>query len=124
MATNGGAGSPGTTARMATNAADAKSALALPKICMPSSAPSDEPGSSDATRVTSNPAAVDITSAGICVTRPSPIVSKPYFFSASPALMSRCRTPTARPPRRFTAVITSPATTSPFTNFIAPSIAP
>ncbi len=52
-------------------------AFGVPKSCRESSSPSGVSGSSLAVRVTSTPAAVERTSAGICETSPSPIVSRP-----------------------------------------------
>ena len=70
------------------------------------------------------PAEIDTSSAGICDTKPSPMVSSENFWMASPTDMCICTTPMRKPPMRFTAVMTRPAMASPFTNFEAPSIAP
>ena len=124
MRRKGAAGSPGTIARSSTNAEATLSALGWPKSCPASSSPSGVSGSSLATRVTRTPAAVERTRAGICETRPSPIVSRPYRFSASTTGMPFCPTPIASPARILMTVMMSDAMTSPFTNFIAPSIEP
>ena len=77
-----------------------------------------------AERVTRMPVAVEISSAGICATRPSPIVSSEKWWIASENDMRCCITPTTMPPMRLIATMITPATASPLTNFEAPSIAP
>jgi len=51
--------------------------LGLPKICVAISEPRELPSSSEDTRVTIRPAAVEMSSAGICETSPSPMVKRP-----------------------------------------------
>ena len=78
----------------------------------------------EAARVTISPVAVEISSAGICDTRPSPTVSSAYVETASPGLSPRCTTPMAIPPTRLMATMMSAAMASPLTNLDAPSMAP
>ena len=70
------------------------------------------------------PVAVEISSAGICDTSPSPTVSREYVDIASPALIPFCIIPIAIPPIRLIETMIKPAIASPFTNLEAPSIAP
>ena len=70
------------------------------------------------------PVAVEISSAGIWATRPSPTVSSEKWWTASEKLMPCCSTPTHMPPIRLIITIITAAMASPFTNFEAPSIAP
>jgi hypothetical protein len=77
-----------------------------------------------AARVTIRPLATEMSSAGICETRPSPTVSRLYVVAASPGAMPRCTTPIMKPPSRLMIVMMMPAMASPLTNFEAPSIAP
>ena len=74
--------------------------------------------------VTKSPAASDTTSAGICVTNPSPIVNTVYLLMASPMLSPWLIIPIRIPPNTLTNVMMRPATASPRTNFDAPSMAP
>ncbi|MEZ4287054.1 MAG: hypothetical protein R3A47_02675 [Polyangiales bacterium] len=57
--------------------ADSECAWVSKDLRCATSEPSDPESPSEATRVTTRPAAVEIKSAGICETRPSPIVSNP-----------------------------------------------
>ncbi len=75
-------------------------------------------------RVTMMPVAVEISSAGIWLTRPSPTVSSEKCWIASEKPIPCWKTPTARPPSRLIITIRTAAIASPFTNFEAPSIAP
>ncbi|EDT37166.1 hypothetical protein BamMEX5DRAFT_7058 [Burkholderia ambifaria MEX-5] len=70
------------------------------------------------------PVATEITSAGTCVTMPSPIVSSVNVRTASANGMPIWATPTAHPPRMSMSRIMMPATASPLTNLLAPSIEP
>jgi hypothetical protein len=70
------------------------------------------------------PDAVERSRAGIWVTSPSPTVRMLYVSRARPIARFCWSTPMARPPRMLTAVMMSPATASPRTNFEAPSIEP
>ena len=79
---------------------------------------------SSPTRVTITPAVMDTSSAGICETSPSPIVRMPYLVTAQPTSLPFMNTPTQMPPTMLMDVMMRPAMESPFTNFIAPSIAP
>ena len=65
-----------------------------------------------------------LNSAGICATRPSPMVRIEKTCIASPASIPCEKTPTARPPTRLISTMTMEAMASPFTNFIAPSRLP
>ena len=64
------------------------------------------------------------SSAGICVTMPSPMVRIEYLMAASPIVMPICITPMAKPPSRLMMMMMMPAMASPLTNFIAPSRLP
>ena len=121
---NGIPGRPGTIASNTSNPAAIAIAFGCAITCMPMSRPRWPPSSSEATRVTMMPADVEITSAGICDTSPSPIVSTVYVRAAVATSIPRCRTPITRPPTMLTASTTMPAIASPLTNFIAPSIDP
>ena len=79
---------------------------------------------SEALRVTMMPAATEMSSAGICAVRPSPIVRSEKCWAASPIGIPCCMTPMRMPPMRLIAVMIMAAMTSPLTNFEAPSIAP
>ena len=68
--------------------------------------------------------AVESTRAGICATRPSPIVKIVYISPDSAAVKSWEKIPIKSPPIKLTMVIMIPATASPFTNLLDPSIAP
>ncbi len=92
-------------------------AISLPML-LPAGCPSGD------TRVMIMPAVREISSAGICAMRPSPMVSTEYRCIDSAAPMSCCIMPTEKPPIRLITTITRPAMASPLTNFIAPSIAP
>ena len=72
---NGTVGNPGTIASSASSPAAMASAFGCAMICNPMSRPRWPPSSSDATRVTMMPADVEMMSAGICATSPSPMVS-------------------------------------------------
>ena len=73
--------------------------------------------------VTRIPAAVAMISAGICETRPSPTVRIEYTFKARTRGMPFI-SPITIPPTKLMPVMTIPATASPRTNLLAPSIAP
>ena len=79
---------------------------------------------SAAARVTKMPAAVEMISAGSCCTRPSPTVKIVYLARDSIAVMSFCSMPMAKPALMLMMVMIRPATASPRTNLLAPSIAP
>jgi len=66
---------------------------------------------------------VEMIRAGTWLTKPSPTVRMEYMDIDSPAVLP-CIMPTIIPPMRLTAVMTSPATASPRTNLLAPSMAP
>ena len=92
---------------------DPSCSASLPCI-LPSMAPLD----------TTMPAAVETSRAGICDTRPSPMVRVVKVESAlSIDICARSR-PIARPPKMLIRVITSAEIASPRTNLLAPSIAP
>ncbi len=98
-----------------------KRASGLPRSCAFVSAerlPSPE------ARLTMRPAAVEMSRAGIWLTRPSPMERSVNVCAASPGLIPYCATPMMSPPTMLMAVMTSPAMASPRTNFEAPSMAP
>ena len=68
--------------------------------------------------------ALEMMSAGICETSPSPTESLVNTSAASPRFMPLRVTPMMMPPKMLIAVITMPAIASPRTNFEAPSMAP
>ena len=68
--------------------------------------------------------ATEISSAGICAHRPSPIDSSEKWWPASENGIPIWTTPMMMPPSRLMPVIRMPAIASPLTNFEAPSIAP
>jgi hypothetical protein len=70
------------------------------------------------------PAAVEMMSAGIWLTRPSPTVSSVKVWVASPKPMPFCATPIMMPPTMLIATMRRPAIASPRTNLEAPSMAP
>ena len=118
---NGICGRPGTILRETRTPDTVYSALGFISICSESSFPISL---SLPALLTIIPAAVEIRIAGICVTRPSPIVRMVYVAAASDTAISFCRTPMISPPIILIAVMTRPATASPLTNLLAPSIAP
>ena len=77
-----------------------------------------------AERVVIRPVATESSSAGICETRPSPTVSRLYWFIASPGDIPCCSTPIANPPTRLMIVMMMAAMASPLTNLEPPSMAP
>ena len=106
---------------MPSSTAATVSARSCPKTCLFTAAPIS---CSRVARVTSIATAVEISSAGSCATRPSPIASSEYVRAASPKPIWCCSTPISRPPTRLMARISSPAIASPRTNLLAPSIEP
>ena len=80
--------------------------------------------SEPAERVTRMPVATEISSAGICAQRPSPIDISEKWWAASENGMPIWTTPMMMPPSRLMPVIRMPAIASPLTNLEAPSIAP
>ena len=68
------AGKPGIAAKMSMIAAPTASARGCALTSLPISLPRSVPPSSDETRVTMKPAVMEVKSAGICPTSPSPIV--------------------------------------------------
>ena len=76
------------------------------------------------TFVTRIPVASEIIKDGICETRPSPIVKIIYLFNASVVVKPCNIIPVIIPPAKLTTVIIKPVMASPFTYFVAPSIAP
>jgi hypothetical protein len=75
-------------------------------------------------RVTMMPLETESSSAGIWVTRPSPMVSRLNRSTASAGAMPIWTTPMMMPPTRLMTVMMMPAMASPLTNFDPPSIAP
>ena len=120
-ARKGRAGRPGISASTAAAAPANASGFGLPpswRISAASAGPSTPP------LVTTMPAAVDTSRAGICDTSPSPTVSVVNVAAASANGMPCRSSPMARPPMMLMTVMSSPAMASPRTNFAAPSIAP
>ena len=74
--------------------------------------------------VTTMPAAVDTSNAGICDTSPSPTVRVVNVSNASATGMPWRKTPMVRPPTMLMTVMIRPAMASPRTNLAAPSMAP
>ena len=79
---------------------------------------------SDAARVTMIPVAVEISSAGIWVTMPSPIVRSVKRDAASGSDIPFWAIPMTRPPMMLMKTMMIAAIASPRTNLDAPSIAP
>ena len=77
-----------------------------------------------AARVTIRPVLIEISRAGIWLTRPSPTLSKRVGVDRVGDAMCFCTTPIKNPPKRLMKVMTIAAVASPLTNFEAPSIAP
>ncbi len=75
-------------------------------------------------RVTIRAAAIEITKLGIWLVSPSPMVSLVKTSAVWPAGQPFSIMPTANPPAMLIAVMRMPATASPRTNLLAPSIAP
>ena len=118
---NGSVGSPGINARTPAAPAAIASGFGLPpnwRIMAMSAEPSTLPF------VTTMPAAVETSSAGIWLTSPSPTVSVVKVAAASANGMPWRSSPIARPPTMLMTVISSAAMASPRTNFAAPSMAP
>ena len=118
------AGKPGISAINRHRIAAGASTLGLLPICCTIAGPRLPSRLSSVVRVTSRPAAMALNSAGICATRPSPMVRIEKTCIASPASIPCEKTPTARPPTRLISTMTMEAMASPFTNFIAPSRLP
>ena len=76
------------------------------------------------TRVTMIAVAMDNSKAGTCATRPSPTASVVYRSIAVPMSISCWSAPTSTPPKMLMKRIRMPATASPRTNLLAPSIEP
>ena len=74
--------------------------------------------------VTRIPVVREISSEGIWLTRPSPMVRIAYLFRAAVISMPCLVTPMMIPPTILMVVIRRPATASPFTYFTAPSMEP
>ena len=118
---NGSIGRPGIIPSTAAAPAAMASGLGLPpswRISTMSAAPSMPP------LVTTMPAAVDTSSAGICETSPSPTDKVVKVAAASAKGMPWRISPMANPPNTLMQVISKPAIASPRTNFAAPSMAP
>ena len=122
MTRNGIFGRPGTSAKAQITHAGDQRRLALARGSGPRCRCRGR--CSEAERVTRMPVATEISSAGICAHRPSPMVSSEKCWPASPNGMPCCTTPMTMPPIRLMPVIRMPAIASPLTNFEAPSIAP
>ncbi len=74
--------------------------------------------------VTSRPEPMVISSDGIWLTRPSPMVRIEKVVRDWPALMFIIVMPMMKPAAMLMAVMISPAMASPLTNLLAPSMAP
>ncbi len=125
--TNTAVGMPGRAAKPSIATEAMIQALGWLVICSAISRPilASTPGVSLLeTRVMIIPEVTEISSAGICAIRPSPMVSTVYSCTASPALMPCWTTPMAMPPIMLIATMIRLAMASPLTNFIAPSMAP
>ena len=107
--------------RMPRNPAATANACGREKSCLRNSAGRSV---SVLLRVTSKPAAKEMRNAGTCVTRPSPMVSVVKTEAAWPGLMPASITPMNSPPTMLIKVMMMPATASPRTNLLAPSMAP
>jgi hypothetical protein len=79
---------------------------------------------SEATRVTTMPALMEMSSAGIWDTSPLPMVRMEYVCTASIMGMPFMAMPMTSPPMMLMRVMMMPAMASPLTNFMAPSMAP
>ncbi|MPN33269.1 hypothetical protein SDC9_180754 [bioreactor metagenome] len=73
---------------------------------------------------TRKPAAIEMIRAGIWLTRPSPMVMIVYDEAAWPIGTLCWTTPIRMPPMMLMATMIRPATASPRTNLLAPSMAP
>ena len=122
MTKNGSFGRPGTRPKAITITPATSGALRWSRICVETVEPRSL--SAPAERVTRMPVATEISSAGICAHRPSPIDSSEKCWPASENGMPIWTTPMMMPPSRLMPVIRMPAIASPLTNFEAPSIAP
>ena len=114
-------GRPGISASTPAAPAAIANGFGLPpswRISTVSAAPSMPP------LVTTMPAAVDTSSAGICETSPSPTDRVVNVAAASASGMPWRISPMAKPPKMLMEVISRPAIASPRTNFAAPSMAP
>ncbi len=120
-ARKGSAGSPGAIPNSPSTPAVIQSARGCAPSCVARVGPIRVPPPALVTMI---PEAVLTMSAGICDTRPSPTVRMVYCESAWLIGIPRCTTPMKKPPTRLMAVMRSPATASPFTNFPEPSMAP
>ena len=118
-----GLGKPGMRPMRTSIAAPSSSALGCAKIWLTMSTPRGL-AFSEPTRVTMTPDVMEISSAGIWPTRPSPIVRMPKRFTHQPTSCPNISMPMRMPPMMLIDVMMMPAMASPFTNFIAPSIAP
>ncbi|MNH02837.1 hypothetical protein D3C79_620830 [compost metagenome] len=122
MNTNTASGKPGSKPTPSASKALTPSTKGLPSTWLSMLRPRF--CSSPLTRVTMNPAPMAISNAGICATRPSPMVSRVKVDSAVDRSMPNCPTPMAMPPMKLTKMITMPAMASPLMNFMAPSNEP
>ena len=79
---------------------------------------------SDTERVTIIPVEVEISSAGIWETSPSPMVAMEYICNTAVNSMPPCTTPIIVPATKLIVVMIIDMIASPFTILVAPSIAP
>ena len=79
---------------------------------------------SEAARVVMRPPDIETSSAGIAVTRPSPMVRMVYCCAAVPTSTPCWKTPITRPAAIFTPVMSTAASASRWVKRIAPSIEP
>ena len=80
-------GIPGIAANARHNPATTNRALYCPKNWAPMSEPNESSSFSEATRVTTMPAATAMEREGICETSPSPMLMRAYVPAASLAVM-------------------------------------
>ena len=121
MNRNGSLGIPGIMASATRIPEASSSGCESPRICLRNVSDSRD---SELDRVTIRPPDTEITSAGITVTRPSPMVRAVYVSSAFFRSIPCWKTPMRNPATILMTVMRIPATASPRTNFDAPSMAP
>ena len=113
-------GMPGSNRKSESAPATISSARGTENNCLSTSVLSSR---SAEDRVTIMPVAIEMMSAGNCVTMPSPIVSREKRCSASPQSIPICITPMIQPAMILMSRTITPAMASPFTNLLAPSMA-
>ncbi len=114
-------GRPGINASSARTPAATANGRGRAKSCIATSSPRC---SLEAARVVIRAPAIDTSSDGMAVTRPSPTVRIVYVSAAVAMSMPCCITPMMRPATMLTAVMSSAAIESRCVNRMAPSIEP